>query len=294
MQATPDYLPAILWVLLSTFIWTIVFAAGKFSDGAIGVFQLTLFRYLGGLAVIFVMIKFKGGLKHHRSKQTGSHFVRALTGCGGAIAITWASANMPLIDATAIGMLYGVLGVLLGMIFLKEIVTKQHWMAIAVTVFGVFIVMAGKGAFQSDIVLLPALAALLGAIFFAIEGLFISLLGRSEKALTVMLYVTVFGILLMIVPASLEWQPVCIKTLLLCLLLGPLGLAGQYCTIRGYRSAPLSIVAPVDYSWLIFSAILGLVIFKEMPSLSTLIGSATIIMGGLLLTRSKTQSKQTQ
>lgn len=279
------HLPAILWVLLSTFIWTLIFAAGKFTDGGIGVFQLSLFRYLGGAATLLTLVRRKGGLRTHRSTQPWKHLVRAVTGSGGAVAITWASAAMPLVDATAIGFSFGVLATLLGAVVLKETVSGMHWIAILVSLAGVSIIMFGKGAFQGGLVVFPALIALLGAVLFAVEGLFISMLGRSENALTVMLYVTVFGILLMLAPATLEWRAADIETILFCVALGPLGVAGQYCTIAGYRSAPLSVVAPVDYSWLLFSALLGVLAFGEIPTTGAWVGSIAILAGGIILIR---------
>lgn len=281
----PSHLTAILWVLLSTFIWTLIFAAGKFMDGGIGVFQLTLFRYLGGAATLLVIARHAGGLRAHRSTKPWRHLVRAIAGSGGAVAITWASTNMPLVDATAIGMSFGVLAPLLGAIFLKQAVSAMNWIAIFISLAGVAIIMFGKGAFQSGVFVVPALIALMSAVLFAVEGLLISVLGRSERALTVMLYVTAFGILLMLGPAIVDWRAVGLGTALFCVLLGPLGVAGQYCTIAGYRSAPLSIVAPVDYSWLLFSAVLGVLVFDEFPNLETWIGCLAILTGGAFLLR---------
>lgn len=130
------------------------------------------------------------------------------------------------------------------------------------------------------------MAALLSAILLAIEELLISLLGRAEAALSVMLHVTVFGCILLLIPALAEWQSLSPHTMALCLALGPVGLFAQYCTIRGYRAAPLSVVAPIDYTWLFFSALLGLVVFGEGVSLTTWLGCSAILLGGAGLARS--------
>ncbi|MEM7290344.1 MAG: DMT family transporter, partial [Pseudomonadota bacterium] len=249
------------------------------------IFRLTFYRYIGGLAILIMLAEFRGGLLAYRSNQPWMHVARALTGCGAAVAITWSSANMPIIDATAIGLLYGVFALLLGAVILKENINKTHWLAVVVSLVGVATVMFGKGAFQHEFILFPSAIAFLGAVFFAIEGVLISVLGRSERALTVMLYVTFFGLCMMVPPALLEWQKTDWNSIILCLLLGPLGIFGQYCTIRGYRSAPLSVVGPVDYSWLLFAALLGFVFFNEVPKTTTWIGCAAILVGGILLAR---------
>lgn len=285
-----NYLPAILWVLLSTLLWTLIFAAGKFAAGEIGAFQITLLRYVGAMVTLVVLLPKQGGIRAHHSKQPAVHLARAVCGCGAAVAITWSSANMALIDATAIGMLYGVLALLLGMVILKERVKPAHWVAVALSLLGAGIVMFSKGAFHGGLPIGPALAALLSATLFAVEGVLISMLGRAERAFTVMLYVTFFGFCLMLGPAIFEWQTITWQAALSCVFLGPLGVIGQYCTIRGYRSAPLSVVAPVDYSWLVFSALLGLVVFNEIPGIGTWIGCVAILGGGVLLARANTRA----
>lgn len=286
------YMSAILWVLLSTFLWSVIWAAAKFADGAVGVFQLSFLRYLGSLATLLVLVRWQGGLSAHKSKQVGRHAARALSGCSAGVAITWASANMPLVDATAIGLLFGAIAVVLGVVVLKERVSSGQFGAILVSLIGVGIVMGTQGAFSGNVHLLPALVAFLSAVLFAIEGVLIRVLGKSEHAMTVMLHVTFFGMCLMALPAFFQWQSVNLQTQLFCLALGPVAIMGQYCTLRGYRSAPLTVVAPIDYSWVFFSAVLGAIMFGEIPSISTWIGCAIIMMSGGLLARGREPSGQ--
>lgn len=59
MRSDASYAPAIAWTLLSTFLWTLIFAAGKFTGGEIGAFQLTWLRYLGALAVLTLILRWR-------------------------------------------------------------------------------------------------------------------------------------------------------------------------------------------------------------------------------------------
>lgn len=281
-----QYLPAILWVLLSTALWTGVFAAAKAADGTVGALQITFLRYIGALATVLLLTAFQGGLRAHRSDRPFSHFLRAICGAGGAVSITWSYAQMPIVDATAIGMLYGLLAVLLGVLVLREHVTRLHWLAVMISLAGAAVVMVGKGAFQGAAYGLPALAALVSAVLLAIEGLLIRVLGQRDRALSIMLYVCFFGMVLTAGPAFLTWDSIDAGTIAACILLGPVAIGAQYCTIVGYRMAPLSIVAPIDYSWIVFATALGYVAFGEIPSGLVLAGCTLIALGGVLLTRS--------
>lgn len=281
------YLPAILWVLLSTALWTLIFAAAKFADGALGTFQITLLRYAGALATALILARATGGLAAHRSARPGAHFLRALCGSGAAIAITWSSAHMVLADATALSMTYGVLLVLLGILFLGERPGPVLIWGSALALVGAGVVMFGKGAFHDALPAGPALAAVAGAVLMAFEGLLIRVLGLTEKPLTVILYVCFFGLCLMLIPAWMNWQPISLSALFLCIGLGPVAIIAQYCTIRGYRAAPLSVVGPVDYSWMIFAAFLGVIAFDESLRPTTVIGCALIIGGGVIVSRAR-------
>ena len=281
------YLPAILWVLLSTALWTLIFAAAKLADGAVGTLQLTLLRYVGGLLTVIWLVRGDGGFAAHRSRQPLTHFLRAVCGGGAAVVITWGSAHMPLANATAIGMTYGVLLILLGVVFLGERPGRAHLWAVALSLVGVTVVLLGRGAFHQALPVWPALAAFAGALLLAVEGLLIRLLGLRERPVTVMLYVSFFGLCLIALPAWLTWQKISLSVALVCIGLGPVAVFAQYCTIRGYRAAPLSVVGPVDYSWLLFAALLGFVAFGERPDAATLAGCALIIAGGVLLARAR-------
>ncbi|MDO9640294.1 MAG: DMT family transporter [Pseudotabrizicola sp.] len=175
------YTAAILWVLLSTALWTLIFAAAKFADGSMGTFQITLLRYIGALITALFLASAAGGIPKHRSIRTGSHFLRALCGSGAAVAITWSSAHMPLADATALSMTYGVALVLLGAFFIGERPERLLLWGSALSLGGAAVVMAGKGAFQGTLPFGPALAALMGAVLMAVEGLLIRVLGLTRN-----------------------------------------------------------------------------------------------------------------
>lgn len=284
MPSTRKTAEAVLWVLFSTALFTIVFAAAKFADGIIGTFQILVLRYIGAFATASCLAARSAAFGQCNSKVAFWHFMRAVFGCSAAAAITWASAHMPLADASAIGILYGIVTVLFGIVFLKERVGVRHWLAVLISLAGATLIMFAQGAFQSSLSALPALIAVLSAILMSAEGVLIRILSQTESALTMMLYVSGFGILLMGAPAVLEWKNVNGLIVLGCLGLGPVSVVAQYCTIRGYRIAPLSVVGPVDYSWLIFALVLGMVAFDEYPTCQILAGGALIIVGGGLLT----------
>lgn len=277
---------AILWVLLGTALFTLVFASGKFAAGTAAPVQVVFIRYIAGFfTVVCITAMFGGAFSSYCSKRPQAHFIRAVFGCYGGLAIIYSSANMPILDATAISLLYVIFIVGLGVVLLKERITATHWMAIVLSTAGAVIVMAARGAFQTfdPAYLLPASVAMGGALLIALEAILIRTLSQSEKSLSVLLHVNFFGIFLVALPAFATWQPIGLRDTALILMLGPVAIAAQYCVIRGYRIAQVSVLGPIDYAWLIFAGLLGFVFFDEVPTPGVLAGTVLIGLGGLML-----------
>jgi drug/metabolite transporter (DMT)-like permease len=294
-QSSRTVLPAniegVIWVVVSTAIWALIFASGKLSGGAVPALQVMFLRYVGGFATcLFLVMARRERWLALRSPRPHLHVLRAVCGCGGGIATIYAAAHMPIADATAIGLLKGILAVVLAIVILKEQVSGRRWLAVFVCASGAAIVVFGQGAFRvADASYgFPAAMALLGALFIACEALLIKVFATAERALGILLHVNAFGTLILLGPALWLWPSGNGLTAAPFLLLGPAAIFAQYCNIRGYRIADVSVVAPLGYTWIIFAALIGLVIFAEVPTVTTVAGSAVIVAGGILLARRNT------
>ncbi len=277
---------AVIWVVLGTAIFSIFYVSGKFAGDLASPLQIVFLRYVGGFVTLACIVGVGGkSYSVYISNQPFSHFIRAIFGCYGGVAIIYASANMPVIDATVISLLYVVFIIPLGVMFLGERIQTSQWAAIILSGIGAAIVMMSRGAFQAlDVVYLwPAFIALSGAMFLAVEGILIRTLSQTDKAMTVLLYVNFFVIFLMLPPAILSWGSSELATNLQFLLLPPIAVTAQYFVIRGYRIANISVVGPIDYTWLVFAAIVGYVFFNEIPTVGVALGALLITIGGVLL-----------
>lgn len=275
-----------LWVVLGTALFSLIFASAKFGGESISVVQVQLLRYISGLATLLGVVAWKGErLRAYRSDRPFSHGMRAIFGVSGGFALIYASAEMPIVDATALGLLYVVFVIPLAVLILKEEVTRRHMLGITLSCAGAGFIMVSRGAFTQfqPAYLWPAAIAVLGAALLAIEGLMIRVLSHADRPLTVLLHVNGFGIMLLAVPTLFTWKAMALPAMVPFLLLGPLAVAAQYCVVRGYRLASLAIVGPVDYAWLAFAALIGFVFFNEIPTAGVVAGAAVIAIGGIVL-----------
>lgn len=277
-----------LWLLASTALFTLIFASGRFAGPALAIPQILLLRYAGGFLTVLVMTAARRQAPSAlRSPEPGQHLLRACLGCFGGLAAVYAAAHMPVAAASAIGLLDGLFIVALAVLMLREIVGWRHWLAGLLCAAGAL----GVVAFQSSPMTaaadlaFPAAMALLGAVLMAFEAIYIKRLTKGDTPLAILAHVNLFSFLLMLGPALWNWQAIGPWPVLACLMLGPMAILAQYCTIRGYQLADMAVAGPVGYSWIIFAALLGLIAFGEVPDIRAVFGCLLILVGGYWLTR---------
>ena len=170
-------------------------------------------------------------------------------------------------------------GLILSIIILKERVGAWSWGATVVGFAGVVIASGPSGSMS----LIPVLLTLLAAFLWGCTNVLIRLLSRSTTTLTLMLasnilFVAVCG-------AALPWTWVSPNAFgfVLMVSLGLVGGLGQYFLFEGYRLAPVSTVAPLEYVSLIWAFAWGYVIWGDVPAVAVIVGAVLILASGLAL-----------
>lgn len=284
------HLRAVCYVFLGTVVYALVFASSKLTGGAVGLGPIMFLRYLGSVLTLALYMHLRGQSPIAvQSLRWRLHLLRALCSVGGVAAVIYASARMPVLDATAISMLHVIGSVALATIVLGEPLGARIVAGASLSTVGGAIVMISGGAFSSEGsgVLLPALVALGSALLFAFDGFLLKISSRTDSPIVTLAHMNVFAFGLTLIPCILSWSDTSLGNLSLLVAFGPLALAGQYLIVKGYMIAPLSVVAPIDHSLLASSCLVGLVLFGEVPSPGAVFGSATIAVGALLVAAAK-------
>lgn len=290
-QSGRGVLAGIGWALLGTLAFTIIFSAAKLLGlrAEIGTLQIVLMRFLGGFVTVCLLLPGQGGPRALATTRLPAHGLRAACAVGGVACSIYAATYLPLVEASAIGLLHGIFVVLLAVPMLGEVVTARHWRAVLVCLAGALVVVLGQGQGMGLSLpagmALPALIAVLGAGVNALEAILIKTLTASERPIAVLFYVNLFGTALLALPAFWFWAPMSGGEWLALATLGPLAIAGQYCNIRAFRLVAASLLGPVGYSRLIFAGLLGFLASGEVPGAATLAGGAVLVLGGVMLTR---------
>jgi drug/metabolite transporter (DMT)-like permease len=241
--------------------------------------QIIFFRNSFGLLSLVLLMQMMGGRAMLVTRRPKAQFWQAFCFTGVLLFMFFAYQHMPLADATAISFLQPLLVVVLSAPLLGEKVSLSRWIAVAIGLAGVMLMIQPSGNGN----LLGAAAAGIATLFSAICLLQQRFLSRDEATLTIVFYTMLLSSL--IVLPSLFWFWVWPTWWQLAGLIA-MGLASgfcQYITTRAVFFAPVASVAPMKYTAMLWAIIIGYIWFGDVPTTWVLIGSSIVILATLIV-----------
>ena len=184
---------------------------------------------------------------------------------------------LPMAEATAIGFTGPLFIVALSVPMLGERVGWHRWLAVVVGLAGVLVIVRPDGTVWHW----SAATTLLGAICFAIFQILTRRLAGQEKHQTTLIYTSLAGTFWVSLLVPFFWTPPSADHALMFLIIGAMGAAAHLCIIKAFAHAQASLLAPFNYSKLVWVIILGYLVFGDVPGLDTIVGSAIIVSSGL-------------
>ncbi|MGV6849380.1 MAG: DMT family transporter [Marinibacterium sp.] len=250
--------------------------------------QGVFFRSFLALPVILGWIWARGELRHALipNNITG-HIWRGVFGTS-AMGMTFGALGyLPLPDVTAIGYATPIFVVILAALMLGERIRIIRISAVALGLIGVLIVIWPKLSLGtsgiSDTARLGALLALAASLVRALVQIHIRTLVRTEHTAAIVFYFSLTATVLSLATLPFGWVIPDPTTLTLLCLSGLLGGVAQILVTSAYRFGGASMLAPYDYTSLIFATIIGYVWFSEWPTLATMAGAVLVIAGNALV-----------
>ncbi|RKD32734.1 DMT family transporter [Thermohalobacter berrensis] len=276
----------IILILLSALFFALMAATVK-SLGNIPVYEKIFFRNLIGFIVAtYIIIKNKKPILGNNRKFL---FLRSFFGLMGVAAYFYALSNIALSDAVILNKMSPFFVMVLSAIFLGERIKKLQFVSLILALLGAGFVIRP----EFNYTVIPALVALLSAFFAGSAYTTIRYLRHTDSPETIVFYFTVISTITMIpfmifggfaIPSPVE--------LLKLISLGVFATTAQFLMTHAYRYAPAGELAIYTYMNIIFSTILGLIIWAEIPDFLSILGGTLIIMAGYLNYRAnKTKSR---
>jgi drug/metabolite transporter (DMT)-like permease len=236
-------------------------------------------RYLGNLLLMVVAFGPRGGRAMVQTQRTALVIVRGLCLAAASFLFGSALAHLPVADATAISFLAPILLVALAGRFLGERVGWVGWLAVLLGFAGVLLI-ARPGRGLETVGVLFAL----GAVCANLSYQFLSrLLAGTESTVALLFYTALSGSI--VYTLALPWfldgpAPTALEALLLASL-GLWGGIGHFLFTAAFRYAPASLLAPFNYTQLLWAGLLGWLVFGHIPDGVSLLGMAIIAGSGV-------------
>lgn len=278
MTPAPSLRLAIGLMLLGMFMFALNDAMGKWLVATYTVGQVLLIRSLFGLAFLAPFAGRAGLAAALRPDRPGLQALRVAFSSAEVFCFYWAVRSLPLADVMTVWLAAPIIVAALSPFLLGETVDLRRWIAIGVGFVGVVIALAPSGAVQ----FWPVVVAMAGTVCFAM----MLVTGRSLRGTpdtTLVLWQLAGAGLVGLVLAPVGWVRPTTADFLLLGLLGIVAMLAHLCVNRALKLADAAVVAPFQYTLLPYAAILGWIIFDDVPHPQTLIGAAIIMVSGLYL-----------
>ena len=212
-----------------------------------------------------------------QTERRGLHLLRGAALLGSSLFFISGLRYLPIAEASATGFVAPLFVTALSIVFLGEKVGLRRWIATALGLLGVIIILRpGTGAFHP-----AAFFPLVSALAWACTLIMTRMLSGSERAVTTMTYSSIAGVCILSTLVPFVWVAPTWHDILFGVFIGVASTAGQWIVVLAFRYADASVLAPFSYTQLLWVSILGFLVFGEVPDIWTITGAAFIVASGL-------------
>jgi len=276
--------------LLSALLFALMSALVRKLGDVAPVGQMVFFRSAFAIPPVLAIYAMRGELMTalRTSRPLGQLGRGSLSVCG-MFSNFAALTRLPLADVTAITFASPLITVMLAAVILKERVRIYRWTAVAVGFVGVIVMLvphfdmshyAGAAGASAALGSLFAIAA---AVFNAGTVIQTRRLTQSEATSSIVFYFSLICAIAGALTLPFDWYTPTAAELAGLIMLGMIGGLAHIFLTESYRHAAASVVAPFDYSAMLWALILGYWLFGELPSALVYVGAAIVIGAGLFV-----------
>lgn len=242
-------------------------------------FQIIFFSTLLSFPLVTFMLMRDPAAGHLRPVHPWWTALRTGAGVLGGFSAFYAFSALPLAQVYAIIFAAPLLITVLAIPILGEQVRLHRWAAVIVGLIGVMVVLRpGQAEFS-----LGHLAAVVAAICGAFASIVIRKIGQDERSIVLLLYPLAANFVVMACVLPFVYKPMPIEHLGMVGVISLFGFVAGLILIAAYKNAEAAVVAPMQYSQIIWAAGFGYLLFGETPDSATAAGAAIIIASGLYI-----------
>jgi drug/metabolite transporter (DMT)-like permease len=273
---------AVVLMLACVAVFSLMDAMLKTLSAHYPPFQVAALRGAASLPWLVAWAALTTGLPPLLHARWSLHLLRGVLGIAMMAAFVFALQTLPLSTAYTIYFVAPLLITALSVPFLGEHVGPRRWTAIVVGFLGVMVVLrpGGSGVFTT-----AGLAVLLAAFAYAVSAITVRILARTDSTQSMVVWLMLFMALGAGALAWPEWRAIRGEHAWMVFALGLTGALGQYLITEAFRLGEASLLAPFEYTALVWGVLLDATLWGVLPGAMTWLGAAIIVASGLYMFR---------
>jgi drug/metabolite transporter (DMT)-like permease len=242
--------------------------------------QVGALRGASSLPFVILSVAAFGRWRDLRPVRIGLHLARGLLALIMLGGFVYAIKVLSLADAYSIFFVAPLLVTAMAVPLLGESVDWRRWVAIGVGLAGIVAMLRPSGSSLST---LGALGALLSALAYALSAISVRVLTRTDTTVSMVFWFLVLLTLFAGLIAAPGWVPVRRQDWIWIVALGVAGSFGQHFITEAFRHAPASVIAPFEYTALLWGVAIDWAFWNVLPGYRVFLGGGVIIVSGLYL-----------
>lgn len=291
MNAPASPSRAVIWMVAAVACFSLMDAGMKQLASGYRSLQVTFLRGAASLPFVLVWVLASAGPRSLIPRRWGLHLLRGVLGMVMIGCFVFALRDLPLSTAYSIYFVAPLIIAALSVPLLGERVGPRRWVAIGIGLLGVIVVLRpGVDGFIS----VPGLMVLVAATAYAVAAITVSLLTRTDTSQSMV----VWFLVIMAIGAGLlawpEWTSMRLVDAPLVAGMGLAGALGQIALTRAFQLGEASMIAPLEYTGLVWVIGWDLLFWQQLPDAWTWGGAAIIVASGLYLLHRERVNRQSQ
>ena len=283
-----NLIKAVLLKIASAFLFAGMSVLVRYLSDRYPVGQVVFFRSAFAILPVFIMCAWRRELEAAiRMSSPWRHTGRGLTAVGAMFCNFSALARLPVVDATAISFVSPLFTVAMSAVILKERVRIYRWSAVIVGFSGVLVMLAPRldmaHSTASEVGAIGAMLGLVGAVFSAGSTIQTRAMTMTETTSSIVISFSLICALAGLATWPFGWIMPTWTEFVALATIGVFGGLAHILLTESYRLAPASLVAPFDYTSMLWALVLGFMVFGEVPSALVFVGAGIIASAGLFV-----------
>ncbi len=273
-------LRAITIMIAAVAVFSFMDALLKFLSAHYPPLQVAMLRGATSLPFTLLPVLIAGRIRDLRPRRWRMHVLRGMLSVVVIGSFIYAVRALSLANAYSVFLSAPLMVAALSVPLLRERLSWRNWLAILLGLLGVIIMLRPSATSMAS---LGALAALVWAVAYALSGIAVRVLTRTDTTVSVVFWTVGLMTLFTGIISAPDWVPIEHQHWRHLAALGVLAAIGQYLLTEAFRSAPPSVVSPFEYTALLWGIGIDRLIWHVLPSPRVLLGGGVVIASGLYL-----------